>query len=155
MADNKAKNTKDVNKLDEQNEAFAEELKALKESLLEEARAESKRIVEEAREEAKLEAAKIAKEAAEGDKPYQESEEEKAAANKLVKVKLFKDKDKYKDDVLVIVNGQSYLIKRGVTVEIPQKVYDVLKCSDEQTGVAADIIGGYEERYESSKSVLE
>lgn len=130
-----------------------EELEALKAAIIEEARAESKKIIEEAKAEAKAEVAKVAEKADE--KPYQETEEEIAAANELVDVRLFKDKDRYRDDVLVIVNGQSYLIKRGVTAKVPRKVFDVLQCSDIQTGVAADIISGYEDTYENSKSALE
>ena len=130
-----------------------DELEALKAAIIEEAKAESKKIIEEAKAEARAEVAKVAEKVDE--KPYQETEEEIAAANELVEVRLFKDKDRYKDDVLVIINGQSYLIKRGVTAKVPRKVLDVLNCSDMQTGVAADVIGGYEEAYEKSKSALE
>lgn len=133
------------------NEEKALDFEALRAKILAEVKEELR---EEVKAEAKAEMAKIAKKKEGEDKPYQETEEEKAKANELVKLKLFKDKDKYKDDVLVILNGQSYLIKRGVTAEIPRKVYDVLKCSDEQTGVAADIISRYEEEYEESKGAL-
>lgn len=140
-------------KTDEKVEMTAvDELEALKAAIIEEARNESKKIIKAA----KAEAREISKAADRKDeKPYQETEAEIAAANELVEVRLFKDKDRYKDDVLVIVNGQSYLIKRGVTAKIPRKVYDVLQCSEAQTGVAADIISGYEETYENSKSALE
>lgn len=43
-----------------------------------------------------------------------------------VKIKLFKDNDKYKDDVFVAVNGRTFLIKRGEEVEVPRCVKEVL-----------------------------
>ena len=36
---------------------------------------------------------------------------------RLVKIKLFKDKDKYSEDVTVVVNGTTFRIQRGVEVE--------------------------------------
>jgi hypothetical protein len=44
-----------------------------------------------------------------------------------VKVKLFKDGRDYKDDVFIQINGRSYLIQRGVEVEVPEAVAEVLK----------------------------
>lgn len=146
MSDTKEK----VNEVDEKT---VDELEALKAAIIEEAKAESKKIIKAAREAAKAEVAKATDKADE--KPYQETEEEKAAANELVEVRLFKDKDRYKDDVLVIVNGQSYLIKRGVTAKVPRKVLDVLQCSDIQTGIAADVIADYRDLYEQKKAGLE
>lgn len=37
---------------------------------------------------------------------------------RLVKIKLFKDKDKYSEDVTVVVNGTTFRIQRGVEVEV-------------------------------------
>lgn len=37
----------------------------------------------------------------------------------LVPVRLFKDGDRYNDDVFVSVNCNNYLIKRGENVEVP------------------------------------
>ena len=59
-------------------------------------------------------------------------EERKAYWNELVKVKLFKDNNKYKDDVFVSVNGENCVIKRGVEVEIKRKFAAVLDSSDLQ-----------------------
>ena len=56
----------------------------------------------------------------------------------LVKIRLFKDYDKYKDDVYVGINGRNWNIKRGVEVEVPKKVALVLMNSDIQRGLAAD-----------------
>lgn len=60
------------------------------------------------------------------------NEERKAYWNELVKVKLFRDNNKYKDDVFVSVNGENCVIKRGVEVEIKRKFAEVLDKSDLQ-----------------------
>ena len=55
---------------------------------------------------------------------------------RLVKIKLFKDKDKYSEDVTVVVNGTTFRIQRGVEVEVPYQVAEVLRNSekaDEET----------------------
>ena len=55
---------------------------------------------------------------------------------RLVKIKLFKDKDKYSEDVTVVVNGNTFRIQRGVEVEVPYYVAEVLRNSekaDEET----------------------
>jgi predicted house-cleaning noncanonical NTP pyrophosphatase (MazG superfamily) len=64
-----------------------------------------------------------------------EEAEMKVAAEKLeepVEVKIFKDNDKYKDDLFVAVNGVGYKIKRGVYVKIPRKVLMVIDNSEFQ-----------------------
>lgn len=58
--------------------------------------------------------------------------EEEAYWNEPVKVKLFKDNNKYKDDVYVCVNGENCVIKRGVEVEVKRKFAHVLDNSDMQ-----------------------
>ena len=40
--------------------------------------------------------------------------------NELVDVRLFKDSDKYKNDLTVVVNGYGRTIKRGYLVQIPR-----------------------------------
>lgn len=60
------------------------------------------------------------------------NEERKAYWNEPVKVKLFRDNNKYKDDVFVAVNGENCVIKRGAEVEIKRKFADVLDKSDLQ-----------------------
>lgn len=98
--------------------------------ILEEAKAEAAKIVAEAR--AQTEAA-----------PQREDSEEE-----LVPIRLFKDGDKYKDDVFVAVNGRAFQIKRGVTVNVPKYVADVLDQSMEQDNATASLIeresSGYE-----------
>lgn len=63
-----------------------------------------------------------------------------APAGKKVAVRLFKDGEKYKDDVFVAVNGKSCLIKRGTTVEIAEKFAEVLDNSAKQDAATADLI---------------
>ena len=60
------------------------------------------------------------------------NEKRKAYWNEPVKVKLFKDNNKYKDDVFVAVNGENCVIKRGLEVEVKRKFADVLDKSDFQ-----------------------
>ena len=58
--------------------------------------------------------------------------------NELVKVKLFKDTNKYKDDVFVAVNGKGMIVPRGKEVEIPRKYAIALKNSEAQDSFAAE-----------------
>ena len=53
-----------------------------------------------------------------------------------MKIKLFKDNSRYKEDLFVSVNGVNYKIRRGVEVEVPPEVAEVLEHShmqDERT----------------------
>ena len=43
-----------------------------------------------------------------------------------------------KDDVYVAVNGESYLIKRGETVEVPASVAEVLQHKEEMLAVSME-----------------
>ncbi len=55
---------------------------------------------------------------------------------KAVRIKLFKDNSRYKEDLFVSVNGVNYKIRRGVEVEVPPDVAEVLEHSqmrDERT----------------------
>lgn len=45
---------------------------------------------------------------------------------------------KEKNDVLVGVNGKNYLIKRGVDVEVPESVAEVLKHKEEMLDLAME-----------------
>ena len=44
-----------------------------------------------------------------------------------MKIKLFKDNSRYKEDLFVSVNGVNYKIRRGVEVEVPPEVAEVLE----------------------------
>lgn len=50
----------------------------------------------------------------------------------LVPVRLFKDNDKYSEDVFVALNGRRYLIKRGEEVKIPRCIKEVLDNAEAQ-----------------------
>ena len=51
---------------------------------------------------------------------------------KTVKIRLFKDNQNYTGDVFVSVNGENYLIKRGITVEVPDYIAEVLENSQKE-----------------------
>ncbi|NMD37596.1 MAG: hypothetical protein GYA87_02815 [Christensenellaceae bacterium] len=48
---------------------------------------------------------------------------------KTVKIKLFKDDEKYSGDVFACLNGKSYLIQRGVEVEVPYPLAAIIERS--------------------------
>ena len=60
-----------------------------------------------------------------------------ANTEKKVKIKLPLTRTE-KDDVYVAVNGKSYLIKRGETVEVPDYVAEVLQHKEEMLAVAME-----------------
>lgn len=60
----------------------------------------------------------------------------KEYCNELVTVKLFKDNNRYKDDVFVAVNGIGMIVPRGIEVEIPRKYAEALKNSELQSSFA-------------------
>ena len=49
-----------------------------------------------------------------------------------MKIKLFKDNSRYKEDLFVSVKGVNYKIRRGVEVEVPPEVAEVLEHSQMQ-----------------------
>lgn len=57
---------------------------------------------------------------------------------KKVKIRLYKDNDKYRDDVQVIINGKVYLIQRGKEVEVPIAVAEVLENAQKQEQMAIE-----------------
>ena len=60
--------------------------------------------------------------------------------NEYISVKLFKDNDRYRDDVYVAVNGQNCMIKRGEWVKIKRKFALVLDASEIQDMKTAHLI---------------
>lgn len=63
-----------------------------------------------------------------------------AAGQKLVRVKLFKDNGKYKSDVFVGVNGRGYQLQRGVEIDVPEEVAEVLEHSQMQDTLTSERI---------------
>ena len=95
--------------------------------MLENAREEAKKIVAEAK-------ASVSGELTEEQK--QAKAEREAYWNEYVEIELFKDNNKYKDDVFVAVNGETCAIKRGEKVKIKRKFAQALedsKISDYKT----------------------
>lgn len=56
---------------------------------------------------------------------------------KMVKIRLPLTRNE-KNDVYVAVNGRSYLIKRGETVEVPEAVAEVLKLKEDMLAEAME-----------------
>lgn len=65
---------------------------------------------------------------------------EEAYLNEYVDVKLFRDADKYTDDVYVAINGQNCIIKRGEWVKIKRKFALVLDQSEIQDMRTSELI---------------
>lgn len=124
-----------------QAEAAQEPEKNIQE-MLEKAREEVAAMLEEAR----AKAAEIVK-AAEPMKPAVPPVP--AEPEKMVRIKLFKDNAKYRDDVFVGVNGKGWLIKRGVSVEVPESVAEVLENSLKQDEATAMLIERESSKYEN------
>lgn len=60
--------------------------------------------------------------------------------DELVTVQLFKDSDKYQNDVTLHVNGQNVVIQRGKPVQIKKKFAEVLEHSMTQDASTAEMI---------------
>ena len=75
------------------------------------------------------------------ERPKSEAEliaEEKRRMEEYVYITLFKDDNKYKDDVYVAVNGQNCRIQRGVPVKIKRKyALELAKSQHEDQRTAA------------------
>ena len=66
------------------------------------------------------------------------------AEKKNVRIRLFKDNSRYKGDLFVSVNGVNYKIRRGVEVEVPPAVAEVLEHSQRQDELTAARIAAAE-----------
>lgn len=78
-------------------------------------------------------------------KEVKEVVKDDAYYNEKVKIKLFKDNGKYKDDVFVAVNGIGMIVPRGKEVEIPRKYAIALANSERQDEYAVSIQNEYKE----------
>lgn len=56
--------------------------------------------------------------------------EVKTEKEKLVKIRIPRERDR-QDDVFVCVNGRTWLIKRGVEVEVPECVAEVIRNAED------------------------
>ena len=71
-----------------------------------------------------------------------------------VKIQLFKDGERYKDDVFVAVNGKAYVIKRGQPVMVPKAVAEVLEHSARQDRATAALIDEETRRWKKAEAAL-
>ena len=116
-------------------EEQAAELEALKKTLADKEAQEAEKASKDAEKDAQLQQQAAELEALKKTLAAKESETEDTASSELVaetpkkkpvKIQLYKDENIY-EDVQVFVNGRQYIIQRGVTVEVPAEVAEVLQ----------------------------
>ena len=87
---------------------------------------------------AKVEDAVVEQTATE-DAVVEQTTEDQKNGEKLIRFKIpLGSADKDRADVFVAVNGKSYLIKRGVTNELPESVVEVLENAEAQREYAIE-----------------
>ena len=74
-----------------------------------------------------------------------------AYLNEYVAVKLFRDNDRYKDDVYVAVNGHNCVIKRGEWVKVKRKFAMVLDQSEIQDMQTAEMLEAEQQRFRAAE----
>lgn len=67
--------------------------------------------------------------------------------NEYVSIKLFRDNDRYKDDVYVAVNGKNCMIKRGEWVKVRRKFALVLEQSEIQDMKTAQYLEAEQKKF--------
>ena len=72
----------------------------------------------------------------------------------MVSFYAFKDDDKYKDDIVVGLNGKVYRIQRGKHVRIPRPVYNIIRRSMAQDAATAEMLEEKAREYEAVKQQL-
>lgn len=72
---------------------------------------------------------------------------QEAWLNEYVEIRLFKDNEKYKDDVYVAINGKNCLIRRGVWTRIRRKFALLLDQSEIQDLRTAELMDQEESRF--------
>ena len=70
-------------------------------------------------------------------KQTEENQNAEVVEKEIVTIRLFSDGGRYKGDLFVSVNGVNYQIKRGVTVNVPPEVAEVIQHSQEQDDQSA------------------
>lgn len=71
--------------------------------------------------------------------------------NEYVTIKLFKDNNRYRDDVFVAVNGKNCVIKRGEWVTIKRKFAMVLDQSEIQDMQTEEMLEAEQNRFLSQE----
>lgn len=77
----------------------------------------------------------------------EETKAPKADRARKVKVRLFRDSNQYKESLFVAVNGESYMIPRGVEVEVPYYIAEVIENSLKEDQKTAETLRILEENY--------
>ena len=75
------------------------------------------------------------------------NQQAEAYLEEYVAVKLFRDNDRYKDDVYVAVNGHNCIIRRGEWVRIKRKFALVLDQSEIQDMQTAEMLEAEQNRF--------
>lgn len=110
------------NNFEEEKEAFLSEIKKEAEKIIGAAKDEAKTIIETAQNSVPTTKSTVSDAVMAEIKKNEE----------YVEVKLFKDSEKYKDDVYVAVGDQNCVIKRGVPVKIKRKFLLAINQSTDQ-----------------------
>lgn len=71
-----------------------------------------------------------------------------------IEFEAFYDGDKYKDDILVTVNGERCLIKRGVRVKVKRKFVEVIRNGEAQDRATARRIESLEKEFKDESEKL-
>lgn len=69
--------------------------------------------------------------------------------NERVPFQALYDGERYKDDIVVTINGKAWQIQRGKPVMIPRFVYMEIMDAERQKGVASVVSQGFEDKYKS------
>ena len=126
-----------------------EEARAMIAEMLSEAKKEAQNIISAA----KAEAAKPA--ATSGIVLPEEIVKSEEELKKPVKVKLRKDRNNPKPDLFVGVNGKTFVIKRGVEVEVPGYVAQLIADSEAQEEYAIEYMENMSEKYAQETRKIE
>ncbi len=79
---------------------------------------------------------------------------QEAWLNEYVEIKLFKDNDKYKDDVYVAINGKNCVVRRGEWTRIRRKFAMLLDQSEIQDLRTAEMMVGESEKFRCASRSL-
>ena len=82
------------------------------------------------------------------------TEEPNKEAPRMIEIELFRDSERYTNDVSVTVNGKTTIVPRGKTVKVPPEVAEVLRNAQRQRNVAAEYMER-EEEFERKLKELE
>ncbi len=80
-------------------------------------------------------------------KPKNKKVNQEKFLNERISFIAMKDNDKYKDDIIVTINGTNWQIQRGKKVMIPRFVYFAIEDAERQKMHAADVSEGFEKQY--------